>query len=55
MNKMIGNGSVEIYAETFGNAKDVSVLLIAGAIAPAIFWGTIYTLTRGRGSANIPR
>ena len=40
MNKMIRNGSVEIYAETFGNAKDVPVLLIAGAMAPAVFWET---------------
>jgi pimeloyl-ACP methyl ester carboxylesterase len=40
MSKMIKNRSVEIHTETFGNAEDVPVLLIAGAMAPAIFWET---------------
>lgn len=38
MIKRIRNGPVEIHAETFGNARDVPVLLIAGAMAPAFFW-----------------
>lgn len=38
MSRTINNGSVEIYVETFGNKEDVPVLLIAGAMAPAIFW-----------------
>lgn len=40
MNKMIKNESVEIYTETFGNVEDVPILLISGAMAPAIFWET---------------
>ncbi len=40
MNKMVKNGSVEIYTESFGNAEDVPVLLIAGAMAPSVFWET---------------
>jgi pimeloyl-ACP methyl ester carboxylesterase len=40
MNKMIKNGSVGIYSETFGNAEDVPILLISGAMAPAVFWET---------------
>lgn len=40
VSKIVKNGSVEIYVETFGNADDVPVLLIAGAMAPAIFWDT---------------
>lgn len=38
MNTIVKNGSVEIYTETFGNADNVPLLLIAGAMAPAIFW-----------------
>lgn len=38
MNKMIKIGSVEIYAEAFGNPDNVPVLLITGAMAPAGFW-----------------
>lgn len=40
MKKMIKNGSVELYIETFGNPDNIPVLLIAGAMAPAIFWDT---------------
>jgi pimeloyl-ACP methyl ester carboxylesterase len=40
MIKRIRNGSVEIHAETFGNTRDAPVLLIAGAMAPAVFWET---------------
>ncbi len=40
MTKIIRNGAVEIYAETIGNSGDIPVLLIAGAMAPAIFWET---------------
>lgn len=35
---MIQNGNVQIYTETFGNAGNDPVLLIAGAMAPAMFW-----------------
>lgn len=42
MSKMVKNGSVEIYTETFGNEDDVPVLLIAGAMAPAVFWETCF-------------
>lgn len=38
MSRMIHNGSVKLYAESFGNKDDVPVLLIAGAMAPALFW-----------------
>ncbi len=38
MNKIVKNGSVEIYTEAFGHPKEVPVLLIAGAMAPAVFW-----------------
>jgi pimeloyl-ACP methyl ester carboxylesterase len=38
MTKLIRNGPVDIHAEAFGNARDVPVLLIAGAMAPAAFW-----------------
>lgn len=38
MNKTIKNGSVEIYAEAFGTPDNVPVLLIAGAMASAVFW-----------------
>ena len=34
----IKNGSVELHAETFGSKKNIPVLLIAGAMAPAVFW-----------------
>ncbi len=40
MKKRVQNDSVEIYAEAFGNAENVPVLLIAGAMAPAAFWET---------------
>lgn len=40
MKKVIKNESVELYAETFGNPDNIPVLLIAGAMAPAIFWDT---------------
>ena len=36
--KMVTNGSVQLYAETFGSPEHVPVLLIAGAMAPAVFW-----------------
>lgn len=42
MKKMIKNRCVEIYTETFGKAEDVPVLLIAGAMAPSIFWETYF-------------
>ena len=42
MSRTVNNGPVEIYTETFGNAEDVPVLLIAGAMAPAIFWETSF-------------
>ena len=40
MQKIIRNGSVEIFAETFGDKDNIPVLLIAGAMAPAVFWET---------------
>ena len=42
MNKMIRNKSVDIHAETFGSIENVPVLLIAGAMAPAVFWQTTF-------------
>jgi pimeloyl-ACP methyl ester carboxylesterase len=36
--RIVHNGSVKLYAESFGNKDDVPVLLIAGAMAPALFW-----------------
>lgn len=36
--RTIENGPVTIHTETFGNSDDVPILLIAGAMAPAIFW-----------------
>ena len=42
MNKMIKAGSIEICAEAFGNADNIPVLLIAGAMAPAVFWETYF-------------
>ena len=38
MSKMIKNDTVDIYAESFGDPSNVPVLLIAGAMAPAVFW-----------------
>jgi len=38
ISKIVCNGSVQLSAEAFGNAEDIPVLLIAGAMAPAIFW-----------------
>lgn len=38
ISQTIHNGSVKLYAESFGSKDDVPVLLIAGAMAPAIFW-----------------
>lgn len=38
--KRVNNGSVQIHSETFGSPDDVPVLLIAGAMAPAVFWHT---------------
>ncbi|MCI5211148.1 MAG: alpha/beta hydrolase [Candidatus Electrothrix sp. ATG2] len=38
MSRTIHNGSVELSAESFGSKDTVPVLLIAGAMAPAIFW-----------------
>jgi pimeloyl-ACP methyl ester carboxylesterase len=40
MNKVIKNDRVDIYTETFGDEQNVPVLLIAGAMAPAVFWDT---------------
>lgn len=37
---MINNGNVQIHAETFGTPETDPVLLIAGAMAPAMFWDT---------------
>ena len=34
----VRNGTVELYVETFGNTDAIPVLLISGAMAPAIFW-----------------
>lgn len=42
MKRTIKNGSVEIYTETFGNLENTPVLLIAGAMAPAIFWNDYF-------------
>jgi len=42
MSHTIKNGSVEIYTETFGDSANVPVLLIAGAMAPAISWPTSF-------------
>jgi len=50
MHKMIRNGPVELYAEGFGNPDNVPVLLIAGAMAPAVFWERQFCETlAGRG------
>ncbi|RWX48394.1 Pimeloyl-ACP methyl ester carboxylesterase [Candidatus Electrothrix communis] len=38
MSQTIHNGSVELYTESFGSQDAVPVVLIAGAMAPAIFW-----------------
>ncbi len=38
MSRTIHNGSVELYTESFGSKDAVPILLIAGAMAPAIFW-----------------
>ncbi len=40
MNKMIKSGPVHIHTEAFGNPEDDPVLLISGAMAPAVFWDT---------------
>lgn len=40
MTKMVKHSTVEIYTEAFGNAGNTPVLLIAGAMAPAMFWDT---------------
>ncbi|MCJ2165242.1 MULTISPECIES: alpha/beta hydrolase [unclassified Pseudodesulfovibrio] len=40
MNKIIKTESVEICAKAFGNLDNTPVLLIAGAMAPAVFWET---------------
>ncbi|MFC1857227.1 alpha/beta fold hydrolase [Thermodesulfobacteriota bacterium] len=45
MIKMIKNGSVKIFAETFGEKEGIPVLLIAGAMAPAVFWETYFCET----------
>jgi len=38
MANIVANGKVELYTESFGNPCDIVVLLIAGAMAPAVFW-----------------
>ena len=38
MPKIVANGEVKIYTESFGKAEDTAVLLISGAMAPALFW-----------------
>jgi hypothetical protein len=42
MSKTAVNGKVEIYTESFGAAGHTPVLLIAGAMAPAIFWNVFF-------------
>ena len=45
MGKLIKAKSVEIYTENFGNKEDTPVLLIAGAMAPSVFWENYFCKT----------
>lgn len=38
MSRTVHNGSVKLSTDSFGSKADVPVLLIAGAVASAIFW-----------------
>jgi len=40
----VNNGSVQIHTETFGSTENDPVLLIAGAMAPAVFWETQFCI-----------
>ena len=45
MSRIVHNGSVKLYTESFGSKDDVPVLLIAGAMAPTIFWEDSFCAT----------
>jgi pimeloyl-ACP methyl ester carboxylesterase len=45
MSRTVHNGSVELYTESFGSRDAVPVLLIAGAMAPSIFWEDSFCAT----------
>ena len=38
MPRFVANGQVKLYTESFGKTEDTAVLLISGAMAPALFW-----------------
>jgi hypothetical protein len=42
MSKIIKNGTVDIYSESFGKSDSMPVLLVAGAMAPRIFWDACF-------------
>ena len=42
MKKAIQANNIEIWTETFGNQNDKSIILIAGAMAPAVFYPAVF-------------
>lgn len=45
MSRIIANRSAKIFTESFGSLADTPVLLIAGAMAPAVFWNDRFCKT----------
>ncbi|MCP4553365.1 MAG: alpha/beta hydrolase, partial [Bacteroidetes bacterium] len=44
MYKIVANENVNIYTESFGTPDDIPILLIAGAMAPSVFWNDEFCL-----------